>query len=67
MATIRCTVSNCEYWGDQNFCTAEQILVMAPASPIQAADEQGVHAETLKRTPAKTDEDTLCYTFERRE
>jgi len=40
---------------------------MAPASPIQAADEQGVHAETLKRTPAKTDEDTLCYTFERRE
>lgn len=66
MATIRCTVSNCEYWGDQNYCTADQILVMAPSSPIQAADEHGVHAEQLKPTPATTDEDTLCYTFERK-
>ncbi|MHB0868114.1 MAG: DUF1540 domain-containing protein [Chloroflexota bacterium] len=66
MATIRCTVSNCEYWGDQNFCQADQILVMAPSSPIQTAEEHGVNAEQLKQTPATTDEDTLCYTFSRK-
>jgi len=66
MATIRCTVSNCEYWGPQNYCQANSILVMAPSSPIQQADEHGEHAEMLKQTPATTDEDTLCYTFERR-
>lgn len=66
MPTIRCTVSNCEYWGNDNFCMADQILVMAPSSPIQAADEHGVNAEQLKHTPATTDEDTLCYTFERK-
>jgi hypothetical protein len=66
MATIRCTVSNCEYWGDANYCRANQILVMAPSSPVQQADEHGVNAEQLKMTPATTDEDTLCYTFERK-
>lgn len=66
MPTIRCTVQNCKYWGDENFCQADQILVMAPNSPIQQADEHGVHAEELKPTPASTDEDTLCYTFDRK-
>ena len=65
MATVRCTVNNCEYWGPNNYCQAQQILVMAPSSPIQVADEHGTGAEQLKQTPAKTDEDTLCYTFER--
>jgi len=64
VATVRCTVSNCQYWGDQNFCRADQILVMAPMSSIQVADQHGVNAERLHQTPARTDEDTLCYTFE---
>ena len=66
MAIVRCTVSNCEYWGQNNFCQADQILVMAPSSPIQKADEHGEHAELLNQTPARDDEDTLCYTFEPR-
>ncbi len=66
MANIRCTVSNCGYWGDENHCRASQILVMAPSSPVQQAEEHGVNAEQLKQTPATTDEDTLCYTFERK-
>ncbi len=66
MSTIRCTVNNCEYWGNENHCRADQILVMAPSSPVQQAEEHGVHAERLKQTPATTDEDTLCYTFERK-
>lgn len=66
MATIRCTVNNCEYWSNENHCRANQILVMAPSSPVQAADPHGASAEQLSETPAGTDEDTLCYTFERK-
>lgn len=66
MATIRCTVSNCEYWGDQNYCQADQILVTAPSSPVQTADKHGVNAEQLKQTPAISNEDSLCYTFSRK-
>ncbi len=63
MATIRCTVSNCQFWGQLNYCQADQILVTAPSSPIQIADKHGAQAEKLKETPARTGEDTLCYTF----
>ena len=66
MATIRCTVNNCEYWGGENYCMANQILVMAPSSPVQQADEHGMGAERLNKTPATADEDTLCYTFEQK-
>ncbi len=64
MSTIRCTVSNCTYWGQNNFCKADQILVMAPQSPLQVAERHGQPAEQLQQTPSKTRMDTLCYTFE---
>lgn len=66
MATVRCTVSNCKYWGSGNNCQADQILVMAPASPLQQAEKHGMRAETLNQTPVRVAEDTLCYTFEQR-
>ncbi len=64
--TVRCTVNNCEYWAQNNFCTADQILITAPASPLPAADKHGTGAESLRTTPIKTPEDSLCYTFESR-
>lgn len=64
MAIIRCTVSNCEYWRQKNYCSAEQILVTAPQSPLQAAEKHGMGAETLKNTPVRLREDSLCYTWE---
>jgi hypothetical protein len=64
--TVRCTVSNCEYWGQGNYCTADQILITAPMSPLPAVDKHGAGAEQLKPTPIREGEDTLCYTFEPR-
>ncbi|MHB1416265.1 MAG: DUF1540 domain-containing protein [Chloroflexota bacterium] len=63
MSTIRCTVDNCTYWGQDNFCTAQQILVVAPHSPLPNADPMGSHAESLEHTPAHDQEETACYTF----
>ncbi len=62
--TVRCTVSNCEYWGENNFCRADQILITAPASPLPNADKHGSDAERLGETPVREALDSLCYTFE---
>ncbi|MBI2954972.1 MAG: DUF1540 domain-containing protein [Chloroflexi bacterium] len=62
--TVRCTVSNCKYWGENNFCIADQILVTAPKSPLPSADKHGAGAERLSTTPVMDAQDSLCYTFE---
>lgn len=62
--TVRCTVNNCKYWGQDNYCTADQILITAPASPLPKAEKHGIGAEKLPETPVKKVEDSLCYTFE---
>lgn len=63
MATIRCTVSNCTYWGQNNYCKAEQILVIASQMPMPALERHGSGAERLQQTPVRAREDSLCYTF----
>ena len=63
---VRCTVANCKYWDDGNYCTADQILITAPMSALPAADKHGMGAEQLKATPIREGEESLCYTFEPR-
>jgi hypothetical protein len=60
---VKCTVSNCEYWLEQNGCRAGQILV-THASPLISADRHGMNAEQLQQTPAEEVTETCCYTFE---
>ncbi len=63
MATIRCTVANCVYWGDRNYCTAANILVMAGG--VQTGlQPRGENAEKLEPTPSAEKSETMCYTFE---
>ncbi len=62
--TVRCTVNNCKYWGENNFCNADQILITAPASPLPSVNKHGAGAERMRTTPIKKTEDSLCYTFE---
>ncbi len=52
---VRCTVSNCEYWADNNRCQAGQILV-THASPMLDADKHGRDADDLQETPADDNE-----------
>ncbi|MDO8684624.1 MAG: DUF1540 domain-containing protein [Armatimonadota bacterium] len=60
---VRCTVSNCENWVEQNRCRAGQILV-THGSPMLMADKHGADADQLEQTPAENIEATCCYTFE---
>jgi hypothetical protein len=65
-ATIHCTVDNCKYWTEHNMCSADSILITAPASPLPRTDPHGTKAETLHHTPVQQVVDTLCYTFEQK-
>jgi hypothetical protein len=60
---VRCTVSNCEYWVDQNRCKAGHVLI-THASPLISAEKHGMGAEQLQHTPAEEVEETCCYTFQ---
>ena len=60
---VRCTISNCEYWADQNRCKAGQILI-THSSPMIMADKHGMNADQIQETPADEVGETCCYTFE---
>ena len=64
MPEVRCTVNNCEYWGEENHCTADRILISA--GPTAGKDRHGRHAGRMSGTPAQVSQDTYCWTFEPR-
>ncbi len=65
MPDIRCTVSNCEYWRENNWCGARQILVTSGKPNVE--NHHGEGAEHTAQTPVKVAEDSYCYTFEAEE
>ncbi len=63
MSEVKCTISNCEYWGSENQCEAEEILVAAGPPETQEHHSPMV-AERLEQTPVQADLQTHCHTFE---
>ncbi len=61
MPEVKCTVSNCEYWGVSNVCTADQILITA--GPTAGKDKHGSGAERMNDTPVAISEHTYCWTM----
>ncbi|KEK24228.1 DUF1540 domain-containing protein [Bacillus gaemokensis] len=67
MPEVRCSVSNCSFWGQGNFCQANAIVVQPDAqSADQAANASYTNAvltgETLDSS-AQTSVETCCQTF----
>ncbi len=65
MPIVRCTVSNCEYWAQHNFCAADQILITAGTR--RGKDHQGDGAEHIERSPVEIAQDSYCLTFHPRQ
>ena len=65
MTDVKCTISNCEYWGSNNMCVANQILVAA-GPPESQEHHSPVMQESLMETPVQDDIQTHCHTFEAR-
>lgn len=65
MTKVHCTVADCEYWGDDNYCTASEILIAGPGlPPSENVNHHGRGTEEHSTTPAARKDGTYCYTFE---
>ncbi|MBX5475866.1 MAG: DUF1540 domain-containing protein [Clostridia bacterium] len=68
---VRCTVSDCNYWRDGNYCDAKEILITHDwvgkeyPNSVDAAQVQQIVAQA-GGTPAHQCYDTCCKTFEPR-
>ena len=64
--TVRCTVDNCYFWGHDNFCEAESILITSDRAQISnglEAVETNMLVDQIGETPANSCGETACKTF----
>lgn len=65
MTKVHCTVDNCEYWKEDNFCKASEIFIAGPGiRPNEEIDHHGRGIERHAHTPTDRKDGTFCYTFE---
>ncbi|MBB3127328.1 hypothetical protein FHS19_001982 [Paenibacillus rhizosphaerae] len=60
---VKCSVSNCSYWGEENVCKAEQILIeidkhASAKYSEEYGSELGEHKDRAENSSA-----TCCLTF----
>ncbi|MDM5153533.1 DUF1540 domain-containing protein [Bacillus sp. DX1.1] len=67
MPDVRCSVSNCSFWGQGNFCQASAIVVQPDAqNAAQAGDDSYTNAVLtgeMLESSASTSVETCCQTF----
>jgi hypothetical protein len=67
---VRCTVSDCQFWANGNYCAANSILIThgqphtrGEGSAGPPADKFGQDSPNMASTPIENIEDSYCYTF----
>ncbi|MDC2867653.1 MULTISPECIES: DUF1540 domain-containing protein [unclassified Bacillus (in: firmicutes)] len=68
MPEVRCSVSNCSFWGQGNFCQATAIFVQ-PDSQESTHSEDESYTDTILsgqtiESSAITSVETCCHTFQ---
>ncbi|ENQ3077547.1 DUF1540 domain-containing protein [Bacillus multifaciens] len=68
MPEVRCSVSNCSFWGQGNFCQATAIFVQ-PDSQESTHSEDESYTDTILSgqtidSSATTSVETCCHTFQ---
>ncbi|ENQ3105136.1 DUF1540 domain-containing protein [Bacillus cereus] len=68
MPEVRCSVSNCSFWGQGNFCQATAIFVQ-PDSQEDTHSEDESYTDTILsgqavESSATTSVETCCHTFQ---
>ncbi|PFA25624.1 MULTISPECIES: DUF1540 domain-containing protein [Bacillus cereus group] len=68
MPEVRCSVSNCSFWGQGNFCQATSIFVQPDDQNTNQSDtdsytNSALTGETLESS-ATTSVETCCQTFQ---
>lgn len=61
---VKCSVSNCSYWGEQNVCKAEQILIeIDKHASVKYSEEYGSEHFGDHKDEAEDSSATCCLTF----
>lgn len=61
---VYCTVANCDYWGKENHCLAEKILIVADQQAAAWPDSADAPVgSTLDAVEVGTCMETACKTF----
>lgn len=61
---IRCSISNCHYWGKGNQCQATEILVTSNTMAQNLSDViDAPYANQVTETPVANSQESCCKTF----
>lgn len=62
---VRCSVSNCSYWGENNFCKADLIMINIDAVSTKHLKEEyaGETFDSEHQDYAPNSSATCCHTF----
>ena len=62
---VKCSVSNCEYWGENNVCKADLIMIEIDkhAKAKFNSEFAGESFDTNHRDVVSTSSETCCHTF----
>ncbi|MBP1999186.1 hypothetical protein J2Z69_000205 [Paenibacillus shirakamiensis] len=62
---VKCSVSNCSFWGENNFCRAEQIMIDIDqhARTRYNAEIAGESFDSEHKDAVATSAATCCHTF----
>ncbi|MBE7104733.1 DUF1540 domain-containing protein [Bacillus cereus] len=67
MPEVRCSVSNCSFWGQGNFCQASAIVVQPDAQEAAQTENNSYTSATLTNetldSSVTTSVETCCQTF----
>ncbi|MEY8350054.1 DUF1540 domain-containing protein [Bacillus cereus] len=68
MPEVRCSVSNCSFWGQGNFCQATSIFVQPDDQNTNQSDNDSYTNSALTgatlESSATTSVETCCQTFQ---
>lgn len=61
---IRCSISNCHYWGRGNLCRAGEIMITSDTMSRNLSDTiDAPYASQITETPVSKSFETCCKTF----
>lgn len=62
---VKCSVSNCTYWGEQNQCRADAIMIDIDSHANAQYNEEfaGESFDTEHQDNARNSSGTCCHTF----
>lgn len=66
MPEIRCAVSNCSFWGQNNYCQANSIIVKPESESYTSGQdliESSILDGTMVESTVTTSSETCCQTF----